>query len=239
MSEANIGEITINRRFNGPPDSAHGGYLCGLIAPLLGGTAEVTLRRRPPLDTPLEVARSDGVLALREGNTLIAEAAPASVMEIEPPPPVTFAQAEAASRSYEGFRRHSFDTCFVCGPQRPAGDGLRIFPHWVAGRDVVAAPWVPAASLAGEDGAVRPEFVWAALDCPGAWAFLAEAGDGRPIVLGRFAAEVAAPVYPGERYVVTGWRLGVDGRKMYAGTALHTADGELRARARATWIRLA
>lgn len=238
MSNASAVEITIDRRFNGPPESAHGGYLCGLIAPLLGGAVEVTLRRPPPLDTPLEVVRADGVITLREGDSLIAEAAAASV-EIEPPLPVTFAEAEAASRNYEGFRQHNFQTCFVCGPRRPAGDGLRIFPNWVESRDVVAAPWVPEPSLAGEDGAVRPEFVWAALDCPGAWAFLAEAGDGRPIVLGRFAAEIVAPVVAGERYVVTGWRLGVDGRKMYAGTALHTADGEPRAVARATWIRLA
>ena len=37
--------------------------------------------------------------------------------------------------------------------------------------------------------------------------------------------------------MVVGWPLGEDGRKLYAGTALFTADGELLARARATWIR--
>jgi len=35
---------------------------------------------------------------------------------------------------------------------------------------------------------------------------------------------------------VLGWPLGEDGRKLYAGTALYTADGELLARARQTWI---
>jgi hypothetical protein len=237
VSDTYPGEITIARRFNGPPDSAHGGYLCGLVAPLVGGTVEVTLPRPPPLERPLRVVREDGRVRLLDGAKLMAEAVSAS-LDLDPPAPVTFADAEVASRGYEGFREHKFDTCFVCGPGRPANDGLGIYPHWVDGRDVVAAPWAPEASLAGEDGAVRPEFVWAALDCPGAWAFLTEAGRGRPILLGRLVAEIAAPLVAGERYVVTGWRLGADGRKMYAGTALHRADGELRAVARATWIRL-
>ena len=33
------------------------------------------------------------------------------------------------------------------------------------------------------------------------------------------------------------WPLGEDGRKLYAGTALFSADGELLALARQTWIR--
>ena len=41
---------------------------------------------------------------------------------------------------------------------------------------------------------------------------------------------------PGDELVVAGWPLGVDGRKLYAGTALFTPDGELLALARQTWI---
>jgi len=40
----------------------------------------------------------------------------------------------------------------------------------------------------------------------------------------------------GERCVVTGWPLGEEGRKLYAGTALYGEDGRLLACARATWI---
>ena len=50
-------QITIHRRFNGPPDSGHGGYVCGVIADLIGPCAEVTLRSPPPLDLPLRVER--------------------------------------------------------------------------------------------------------------------------------------------------------------------------------------
>jgi hypothetical protein len=105
----------------------------------------------------------------------------------------------------------------------------------VVGRQVVAAPWTPGQTLAGVDGLVRPEFVWAALDCPGAFA------NGFPeitMVLGRLAVQLVRPVEPGTECVVVGWSEAVEGRKHFAGTALFAADGELRAVARATWIRV-
>ena len=179
-----------------------------------------------------------GAVALRDGETVIAEGAPAAV-EIEVPEPVTLAEAARRPRSsYPGHEKHIFPSCFVCGPRRGPGDGLRIFPGWVAGRKLVAAPWTPDPSLAGEDGAVRPEFVWASLDCPGAWAMFDEKGFERAVVLGRLAARLLAPVRPGERCVVVGWPLGEDGRKLYAGTALFGEGGDLRAFARATWVRI-
>ena len=211
--------------------------MCGVTAGLLGGTAEVTLRHPPPLDRPLQVARlDDGGVALRDGETVIAEAEPASV-ELDVPEPVSFNEATTAAKSYLGFRRHVFPTCFVCGTQRTEGDGLRIFPSSIPGRDIVAAPWTPDASLAGEDSTVRPEFVSAALDCPSGWAVFGDPSQGRPAVLGRLAARLIAPVQPSERCVVIGWPLGEDGRKLYSGTALFSHDGELLAFARATWVR--
>jgi hypothetical protein len=158
-------------------------------------------------------------------------------VEIDIPEPVSFSDAEAAVGSYIGFRHHPFPTCFVCGPKRAEGEGLRIFPGPISGCDVVAAPWTPDASLAGEDGTVRPEFVWAALDCPGFFGLFKEPSQ-HPAVLGRLAAKLIAPVQPGERCVITGWRPGADGRKLYSGTALFSDDGELRGVAQATWIRL-
>lgn len=230
--------VTIDRRFNGPPESGHGGYVCGVVAGIIGGPAEVTLRRPPPLDRPLEVRHLDsGGVALSDGETVIADGAPASV-EIEVSEPVGFPEAEAASRSYVGFRQHAFPTCFGCGPQHSKGDGLRIFPGQVEGRNIVAAPWTPDATLTDEGGTVRPEFVWAALDCTGGWALLAQLPE-RPVVLGRMAAKLLAPVRAGERCVVIGWPLGEDGRKLYSGTALFSESGDLRAFAAATWVRLA
>jgi hypothetical protein len=40
-------QVIIDPRFRGPPDSGHGGYVCGVVAGLIDGTAEVTLRRPP------------------------------------------------------------------------------------------------------------------------------------------------------------------------------------------------
>jgi hypothetical protein len=226
-------QVTIDPRFRGPPASGNGGYTCGLVARFVTGPAEVTLRRPPPLGRPLRVERSDGAVALYDGEALVAEGAPA-VVEVDPPGPVAFEAAERAAARYPGFEEHAFPTCFVCGPQRNPGDGLRIFASPVEGRDVVAAPWIPAADLADGDGAVCGEFVWAALDCPGAFA-VGFSGRGE-IVLGRLAARIDRRPGVGERCVVVGWPLGEDGRKLYAGTALFSETGELYAVARATWI---
>jgi hypothetical protein len=226
--------ITIARRFRGPEESGNGGYTCGLLAGLHGGRApKVTLRLPPPLDRELDVVREDGRLSLRDGGALVAECV-AGEIALDAPVPVTLEEAERAASRYEGFERHAFPTCFVCGPERGTHDGLRIFAGPVeGGGGVVAAPWTPDLSLADGE-VVRPEFAWAALDCPGAFAVgFASRGE---TVLGRFTADVRSLPRVGEPHVVVGWPLGEDGRKLYAGTALFDAAGKLLALARATWI---
>jgi hypothetical protein len=133
-----------------------------------------------------------------------------------------------------------FSTCFVCGPQRAHGDGLRIFAATIPGESAqacsqVGAHWRPAANFGDADGLVRNEFLWAALDCPGYFAVEHRAG---PAVLGRLAADVIRRPPVDEPLVVTGWAIGHDGRKHVAGTALHDRDGALVAVARAVWISL-
>lgn len=182
----------------------------------------MTLRRPPPLGRPL---RFDGQ-RLWDGRELVAEARGAEV-DVVPPPPVALLDAERASERYPGFERHAFPTCFVCGPARAEGDGLRIFVGPVAGRDVFAAPWVAPAD-------VGPTLVWAALDCPGAIAV--GFPDRGETLLGRFAARVDTVPRVGEPCVVVAWPLGEEGRKLYAGTALFSEAGEPLAVARATWI---
>jgi hypothetical protein len=229
-------QIVIERRFRGPPKSANGGYVCGLLAGFLGRTAEVTLRRPPPIGRPLILEHDGGGATLRDGDILIAEGAPATI-ELDVPPPVSFDDATLAAKSCVWLKANvPYPTCFVCGEQRAAGDGLRIFAGAVAGRDIVAAPWTPDASLGGENGAVRPEFVWSALDCPGAFAFIESADD--MMLLGRLAARLIKPVEVSQRYVVIGWRMGGEGRKIYTGTALYSHTGTLCAVARATWFKI-
>ena len=212
-------------RYNGPPESANGGYACGLVAGLLGGVVEVTLRLPPPLDRELGVVRQDGRVEIRDGDAVVAVAERASVDE-EVPEPVAVEAAEEASTRYEGFVHHAYNTCFVCGPKRE--DGLRVYAGPVEGRPgLLAAPWTP-------DEDVGPELVWAALDCPSGWAVDDFQREG--VLLGRMAARIDRLPEPGEPHVVLGWRVGEDGRKRYAGSALLTADGEVLARARSTWL---
>jgi hypothetical protein len=213
--------VLIEARYHGPPGSANGGYTCGRLAELVGEPTEVTLRLPPPLDVRMDFR--DG--RLLDGDQVVAEARLLDVLELDVPAPPSLAEAARASEGYLDFRDHPFASCFVCGPLREEGDGLRIFAGPL-GDGRVAAPWTPAES--------RRELVWASLDCPGAFA----AGfDGRgEMLLGRLAGEVLRVPDVGEPCLVVGWPLAVDGRKLYAGTALFTADGELLGRARATWI---
>ena len=101
----------------------------------------------------------------------------------------------------------------------------------------MAAPWVPDPNLTLEGDYVRPEVLWAALDCVGY--FASGAPDYPVALLGRMTAEVDPRIVAGERCIVLGWSIARDGRKLHAGTALFGADGSLRGRARQTWILLA
>ncbi len=65
--------IIIAKRFNGPPASGQGGYVAGLLAARLGGPAEVTLRRPPPLDVAMAVEAADGGLVLNGEAQIAAE----------------------------------------------------------------------------------------------------------------------------------------------------------------------
>ena len=217
--------MRIPARFNGPPGSANGGYTCGLLAAFLGSEAEVTLRVPPPLERELDVVRTDGRVELRDGETLVAGAEPVS-LEIDVPAPVSLEEAQAASTRYAGFAHHAYPTCFTCGPARE--DGLGIYAGPVTGRDgVVAATWTPTEEPA-------PEVVWSALDCPSGWAVDDFQRVG--VLLGRMAARIDRLPAAGEPHVVLGWRVGEEGRKRYAGSALLTVDDEVLARSRSTWI---
>src|SRR2546429_181527 len=161
-----VTDIVIEPRFRGPPDSANGGYTCAMAAQVIHGPAQVTLRTPPPLGRPLAGSRSeDGTVRPLGGDRLGGEGRPAAGGR-GGPGAVGVEQARRAAERCEWLEHHPYPTCFVCGPQRDAGDGLRIFPGPVEGRALYAAPWVPDESLADSMGLVRPEFVWAALDCP-------------------------------------------------------------------------
>ncbi len=224
--------ITVDPRFNGPPHAGNGGYVCGLVAGALRRSVNIRLHRPVPLATALTlVPHGDGEWRLLDGAELIATAAPAAV-DILPPRPPSYLQALAAAQHYRGFKQHLYPTCFVCGPSRAQGDGLRVFAGELAGAGV-AAPWLPDVSLADSDGKVKPEFIWAVLDCPGYFAALP---DGRAAVLGELAVRIDRRLPADEPSVIVGWAVAHDGRKHRVGTALYTEGGDLCALGIATWI---
>jgi hypothetical protein len=224
--------LAIAARFCGPPASSNGGYFAGRVATLASRTVTVRLLKPPPLDTELAVEElADGALRVLQGQEPIGEARPAA-LEIDVPPAPPYLAAVEASRRYAGFRYHRFPGCFVCGVRRARGDGLRIFAGPLL-EGVVAAPWVPDASLDGGAGKVRAEFMSAALDCPG---YYAVAPDDRMMLLAELTAHVDRLVHIGEACTLIGWRIGASGRKHEAGTAIYDGKGELCGRARALWI---
>jgi hypothetical protein len=229
-----IGEIIIDGRYNGPPDSGNGGYSCGMLAAFVDGPARVRLHLPPPLDRPLRVqALAPGSVGMYDGDSLVGSASP-TTLELTPPPPPSLAQAKAATGGFPCYTGHRFPTCFVCGPERPGRDGLAIFPGPVGDGDLVACPWRPATGLLDGAGQVRPEFVWAVLDCPGYYAAM---GDNiRHAVLGELDGDLRAPVAGGEPLVVYAWPVAEEGRKLRAGSAIATGDGKLLAVASSIWI---
>jgi hypothetical protein len=221
-----LAPLTIARRFRGPRTSANGGYAAGLLAQTLDALAvEVTLRLPPPLERPLTVSPDGERVLLLDGDAVVAEACP-SEPAVEPPAPPTFAEAAEASRAVGGWGAPEFDECFVCGV-RADGSGLDIHAGLLPGRDgLVASTWVARG--------VNPEIVWAAIDCPGAYALRVE-GRGEPL-LARITARIDRLPEEGERCVVVGWPLDADGRKRNAATALYGADGAPLAVSRQLWI---
>lgn len=231
--------VSVPRRFNGPPDSANGGYTCGLVADLVDAdVVQVSLRSPPPLETELEVERADGLVKLLHGETVVAHGQPAD-LTLDPPAAVDYEAAERASR--DGFDRwsgsHPFPTCVICGPERGPGDGYRVFPGRLGDSDLFAATWTPDPWLAGDDGLVRRECVWGGLDCPTS-APVANFGQGPPVVLAQLTALIERPVHAERPHVMVSWPIEIDGRKRHAGVALFDRDGELLASARALWIQL-
>lgn len=165
--------LTVAPRFCGPPGSANGGYVAGLLAQRAREIVCVRLVRPVPLSAPLQIATLEGGrLELRRDAELVATAEPAE-LELDVPRPPDYLAAVEASRRYVGFSGHAFPGCFVCGPERKRGDGLRIFAgacaytgHASAGAAdaagsvaMVAAPWVPDVALGLADSKVRAEFM--------------------------------------------------------------------------------
>jgi acyl-coenzyme A thioesterase PaaI-like protein len=232
---ANASPLRVAARFCGPPTSANGGYICGLVADAIGQLVTVRLLKPPPLDTDMTLHVDEGGWHVEHAEMRIVEARPANLDDVTPPAPPSYATAMEASRHapWSDPAQHPCPGCFVCGPERSAGDGMRLFAGPVPEQSYVATGWVPDASMAGADGTVAAQFIAAALDCPG---FQSMQTGLKPYLLGEFTCRIDQPVQAGEPCVIVGWKIEVKGRRHIVGTSLHGKDGRLCAVAKGVWI---
>lgn len=194
---------------------------------------EVTLRAPPPLDHPMTLRTlEDGSVVLEDDGQPLAAARKAE-LALEVPSLPTTEKVDEATTHYTGLEDHALPECFVCGTAREAPDGLRIFPGKLADDAPAVAPWTPDESVCDEDGRVREQVVWAALDCPG---YFGIAGTGEFALLGRMTGRVDHRPRAGERCTAMGWAIERDGRKLHAGSALFDSEGRLCGLSRQVWI---
>lgn len=226
--------VTVERAFCGFDDRAQGGYVAGLLAAALGWNAEIWLRSPPALERPFDRRPHGPGYALFDGDTLVAEGRRAMPEITVPAAPPRFEEAAVASHGYVGFRTHTANACFVCGPRHDRGRSLGVFPGWIEDKGMVAAPWTPPGWAADDEGQVRGQFLWAVLDCPG-WVALAR-DVVRPMVTGRMAAGILRRPRTAEECVVAGWPIAEQGHKLRVGTAVFGEEGDVCAAAEATWL---
>ena len=231
-----IDTVTIDPRFCGPRNSGNGGYSAGLFARSIDGPAEVMLKAPPPLNAPIEIQRCDDGFVAVSGGATIATMRPTKIA-VDPPPLPDDAGIAAAHDAFleDAGGHHMLPHCFVCGNKREQGDGLRLFTGAAPESPINADYWTPAVDLADQGGPVKSEFIWAALDCPGAFALR---NGLRLCLLGRLAVDIKRRPEAGEKLIVAAWRTGQEGRKHFSASALFDEGRKLIAAANATWIEL-
>jgi hypothetical protein len=233
-----LAKIVIAQQFCGPPNSGNGGYVCGVLARSIEGPATSVLRARVPLDVDLELAtEADGAAIMTDAQGGLIGRGDAASLAMEVPPPPSLEAARRAMAAYAAHEQRIHPICFTCGPERREGDGLRVFAGQIDGAPAghVACVWTPHAAFADPDGLTHTEMVWAALDCPGFFAWVAKEGR-HGALLGTMTGEVLRRPRVGEDCIVMAWPLVREGRKETAGVALFSADGELLARGHQVWI---
>lgn len=232
-------EIVIGRRFCGPPNSGNGGYVAGVLARGMAGPVTSVIRARVPLDEPLRLETREGETVLLDAEgALIGSGRETDASRLpEVPAAPSLEAARAAGARHPGHTERFHPICFSCGPQREEGDGLRVFVGQLDGADpgVSACEWIPHAAFAEDDGLIGAEAIWAALDCPGFFAWVIREGR-HGALLGTMTGEILRRPKAGEPCIVMAWPLEREGRKELAGVALFSASGELLARAHQVWI---
>lgn len=226
-----VSTLRIDPKFVGPPGQGQGGYLAALLARHASEPVTVTLRAPIPFDTDLAVTGTDGVLELRDGDTLVAETHPRSG-EPEIREAVSVSDAVDASTRCPGLLGdHAAPTCFSCGL---GPESFRVHAGPVARSDVFATPWTPP-EWSATGGVVDEPYLWAAMDCTAGWKVSWDM-DVRFAFTGQISTDVLGAVRPGETYAVVAWAGEWKGRKRDARSAIFDATGRALAASATLWI---
>ncbi|MDH4145447.1 MAG: hypothetical protein OEY23_09800 [Acidimicrobiia bacterium] len=196
--------------------------------------ASVRFHAPVPLDAELRARRLDDptVVEIVDGASLVATVSPYA------PRPVSVRRGspDDVAAAQQGWctdvaSDHPFPTCYVCGPQRRDGLGLR--PGPVADGDRHLTVWSP-----GTGGDVDPWLVWAALDCPSGMPALAAVAGDELVVTGTLAVSIDAPVPGDEELQIVSRLVDRSGRKLATEAALFDATGRTLATCTAMWFAL-
>ena len=220
--------LRIDRRFNGPPDSAHGGVACGVFAGAVDSrAATVRLLAPPPMDTDFTISREGEVVTVTGPAGPVAEVRSAPPAEIEPLPWLSDGEVDRSRSTWDEILRaagHPFPTCFGCGGERPDGDGLELFAGLLPGTDISGAWWEPDESIATA-GLVDDWAVWAAADCPSGGVVIPLLDDGQLMMLGQLQVWIHQSPEVGCRYQVVARSQGRKGRRLTSDVAVVAESG--------------
>ena len=165
-------EVVIDSRFRGPPDSANGGYACGVLAAHLddapggpGDAAGAAAARSPPRGRRKRGRRAASGWGHAGGRG-------------DGRPRFRASRSPSRSGSRRRRRRGRPRRCSRTTPTRSASSAAATAPAATASASPAGrcpagrASWSPRPSrrtsrMAAPDGSVRDEFVWSVLDCPG------------------------------------------------------------------------